>query len=182
MWGEGSSREEVWCSSGWSTHSHLVLRSTHPRWYGGGGWGSRKRPGQIRKPTGLARTETPAVLSSLIFLICPFWFLLFSPSYNTMVLAHHGAPPSAEFSLQVPFATIPHTHLATPLHISQRGPLPLAIPGDRPAAHTGQLPSVPRVSGPGRGGGGGGDVSISFSLPSVAVGSPRASSPFAPHL
>lgn len=67
------------------------------------------------------KMETPAVLSSLIFLICAFLFLL--PSlYDTMILAHHGAPSSAlpAACCRSYLAAAPHTHLAAPLNISQR--------------------------------------------------------------
>lgn len=41
-------------------------------------------------PTDLARTEILAVLSTLIFLICPFLFFLFSPKGQN---AHHSVSP-----------------------------------------------------------------------------------------
>lgn len=39
-------------------------------------WGVQKRPGQWNRACWLARAEAVAVLASLLFLICPFLFLL----------------------------------------------------------------------------------------------------------
>lgn len=72
------------------------------------------------KPAGLARTEAIPVLVSLLFLICPFLFLL-PPLYPNShrvhtELPHHGDPPAA-LSLQCAADSIP-----IPLHFPEKTP------------------------------------------------------------
>lgn len=70
---------------------------------------------------------------------CPPSSLYFTKAKCTLVLAPHRASPSAELSplhaadpvcQPQPIPTCPH-------HISQKRPLPLAMPRERAAAHTG---------------------------------------------
>lgn len=97
------------------------------------------------KPSGLARTEAIAVLVSLLFLICPFLFLLplyipkatgYIQSYPTMGILLLHSPYSV---LQTPSPYLPA--------ISQKRPLALVMPRERAATHTGQLHSMPVVGG-----------------------------------
>lgn len=96
-WGGGSRREEAWCSLHSGAHTVSSCSAFHSSQVVvvavaavavlvvGGLQEETRTDKQVHWP---GKMETPAVLSSLIFLICPFLSLL--PSlYNTAVLAPH---------------------------------------------------------------------------------------------